>query len=117
MGWKITGPYRAGLYQVCRAVPPGVLRGRPKHGPCLRAGLARARYRSGRAGLGPGQKTRPRAGLTGSGCMAIYSSILAVTNPLAHIATLLGGSVKGGGRDKEEEREDRCTNITQRKKI
>jgi hypothetical protein len=48
--------------------------------------------------------------------MAIYSSILAVTNPLARIATLLGGSVKGGGRDKEE-REDRCTNRTQRKKI
>ena len=61
------GSYRAGLYQACRAVPPGVLRGRPEHGPCLRAGLARARYRSGRAGLGPGQKTGLMGRLSGSG--------------------------------------------------
>ena len=58
-----------------RAVPvpclgPGV---RPKYGSLLRAVLARACWPPGRAGLGPGQKNGPRAGPTGSGCMANYT--------------------------------------------
>jgi len=66
-----------------RAVPvpclgPGV---RPKHGSLLRAVLARARWPPGRAGLGPGQKNGPRAGPTGSGCMANYTDHAATVRP------------------------------------
>ena len=45
-------------------------RWRPRPVLVTRAVLARARWSPGRAGLGPGQKNGPRAGPTGSGCMA-----------------------------------------------
>jgi len=66
-----------------RAVPvpclgPGV---RPKHGSLLRAVLARACWPPGRAGLGPGQKNGPRAGPTGSGCMATYKYMVTLSSP------------------------------------
>ena len=66
----------AGVTGRHRPVPclgPGV---RPKYGSLLRAVLARACWPPGRAGFGPDQKNGPRAGPTGSGCMATYKSRL-----------------------------------------
>ena len=56
-----SGRYRAYWWERAMPVPAHVPRVRPRHGLLSRAGL------------GLGQKNGPRAGLTGSGCMAIYS--------------------------------------------
>jgi hypothetical protein len=65
-----TGPAPCLLFLAGRAVPPGGRIRQPKHGLVYRAGPARARNQTGRAVLGPGQKTGPRAGLSGCGLHA-----------------------------------------------
>ena len=56
-----------------RAVPAHVPGVQPRHDLHPRAVPARARRSPGWAVLGPGQNNGPWTGLTGSGCMAIYT--------------------------------------------
>ena len=57
--------YRASPLKPGRVVPPGGPWGQPKHGLWTGPCPARARWRPGRAGLGPGKKTGLRVGPLG----------------------------------------------------
>ena len=65
--------YRANCWEQAVPVPAHVPRVRPRHGLLPQAMPTRARVSSGRAVLGLGPKIGPRAELTGSGCMALYT--------------------------------------------